>query len=102
MVVFVSTYEGFGLPILEGNAVGRPVITSNISSMPEVAGDAACLVNPFDEAEIRNGVLKVIKESSYRQELVAKGLINVKRFRPEEIAKQYAELYKDIISAQTA
>jgi len=101
MVVFVSTFEGFGLPILEGNAVGRPVVTSNISSMPEVAGEAACLVDPFDEADIRDGVLKVIHESSYRQELVAKGLINVKRFRPEEIAMQYAELYEEILHVQT-
>jgi len=97
----VSTYEGFGLPILEGNAVGRPVITSNISSMPEVAGDAACLVNPFDEVDIRSGILKVIKESSYRQELVAKGLINVKRFRPEAIAMQYAELYREVFGAKS-
>lgn len=101
MVVFVSTYEGFGLPILEGNAVGRPVITSNISSMPEVAGDAACLVNPFDEADIRRGIIKLITESSYRRDLVVKGLINVKRFRPEEIAMQYAELYREVSGAKS-
>jgi glycosyltransferase involved in cell wall biosynthesis len=100
MVVFVSTYEGFGLPILEGNAVGRPVITSNISSMPEVAGNAACLVNPFDEKDIRGGVLKVIKDSSYRGDLVQKGLINVERFHPEAIATQYAELYREVFGAQ--
>jgi len=101
LVLFVSTYEGFGLPILEGNAVGRPVITSNISSMPEVAGDSACLVNPYDEADVRSGILKVINESSYRQELVAKGLVNVRRFRPEQIAMQYAELYKEVSDVQS-
>ena len=101
LIVFVSTYEGFGLPILEGNAVGRPVVTSNISSMPEVAGDAACLVDPFDEADIRGGVLKVIHEPAYRQELVEKGLINVKRFRPEAIASKYVELYREVSGAQS-
>jgi len=100
LVVFVSTCEGFGLPILEGNAVGRPVVTSNISSMPEVAGEAAYLVDPFDETEIRDGVLKVINDSSYRQQLVAKGLINVKRFRPEAIAMQYAKLYREVLGSQ--
>src|SRR5262245_25129314 len=54
-VLLVSTYEGFGLPIVEANAVGRPVITSNIWSMPEVAGDAACLVDPFNVQSIQNG-----------------------------------------------
>ena len=53
MVVFASTYEGFGMPIIEGNATGRPVVTSNICSMPEVAGAAACLVDPFDCSSIR-------------------------------------------------
>lgn len=48
ILTLVSTYEGFGMPIIEANRVGRPVITSNILSMPEVAGEAACLVNPFD------------------------------------------------------
>jgi len=100
LVLFVSTYEGFGLPILEGNAVGRPVITSNISSMPEVAGNAACLVNPFDETDIRDGVLKVINDSSYRQQLVANGFINAQRFHPEVISMQYTELYREVLGAQ--
>jgi len=96
LVVFVSTYEGFGLPILEGNAVGRPVITSNVSSMPEVAGDAACLVNPYDEAVIREGILKVIGDTAYREELVSKGLKNVLRYNPENIAMKYVELYREV------
>ena len=97
MLVFVSTYEGFGLPILEAEATGRPVLTSNIMAMPEVAGDGACLVDPYNITAIRKGTLKVINDSSYRKELVQHGFENVKRFRPEKIAAQYVELYKQII-----
>jgi len=96
MVVFVSTYEGFGLPIIEANAVGRPVVTSNILSMPEVARDAACLVNPFDVESIRAGVLRVIQDAAYREQLVQNGFNNVERFRPHAIADQYVELYKKL------
>ncbi len=94
LLAFVSTYEGFGLPIIEANAVGRPVVTSNIMSMPEVAGDAACMVNPFDVRSIREGILRVIRDDSYRESLVNKGYANVERFQPEVIASQYAELYE--------
>jgi glycosyltransferase involved in cell wall biosynthesis len=96
LLVFVSTYEGFGLPILEAQAIGRPVVTSNVSSMPEVAGDTALLVDPFDVDSIRNGILKIISDASLREELVRKGLENVKKYRPERIAQQYAELYEII------
>lgn len=96
LVIFASTYEGFGLPIVEANAVGRPVITSNICSMPEVAGDAACLVDPLDVADIRAAVLRVINDKGYRDQLVANGLENVKRFQIETIAAQYADLYRAI------
>ncbi len=98
-VAFVSTYEGFGMPILEANAVGRPVITGNISSMPEVAGDAACLVDPFTVEEIRAGILRIINDKVYREQLIQSGLKNVQRYRPEVIARQYAELYKELADA---
>lgn len=96
MVVFVSTYEGFGLPIVEANAVGRPVVTSNIWSMPEVAGEAACLVDPFDVASIRDGISRVIEDATYREFLVKRGFENVKRFQIENIAAQYETLYRSI------
>ncbi len=98
LVSFVSTYEGFGMPILEAQAVGRPVITSNLSSMPEVAGDAACLVNPLDVASIRSGLLRVIEDAPYREQLVVRGRENVKRFDPERIARQYLEVYQKLAS----
>jgi glycosyltransferase involved in cell wall biosynthesis len=101
MVVFASTYEGFGMPIIEGNATGRPVVTSNTCSMPEVAGSAACLVDPFDCSSIRQGVLRVINDSDYRNHLIAQGFENVKRFRADTIAAQYAALYREVHSRST-
>ncbi len=96
LVSFVSTYEGFGLPILEANAVGRPVITSNISSMPEVAGRAACLVDPFDIDSIRGGFSRVIKQHKYREQLIQNGFENVNRYCVEAVAAQYVSLYCQI------
>ncbi len=96
LVVFASTYEGFGLPIVEANAVGRPVVTSNIWSMPEVAGEAACLVDPFDVASIRAGICRVIQDATYREHLIETGFENVKRFQIETIAEQYANLYRSV------
>ncbi|HEY0679104.1 MAG TPA: glycosyltransferase, partial [Chitinophagaceae bacterium] len=96
IIALASTYEGFGMPILEGQAVGRPVISANVFSMPEVAGDAACMVDPFDTASIRKGLLMIIQDKEYREGLVQKGFENVKRFHPQKIAMQYCELYKEI------
>ena len=96
LVAFVSTYEGFGMPILEANATGRPVITSNILSMPEVAADAACIVDPFNTAEIRAGILRIITDQTYREQLNDNGRRNVLRYSPDTIAQQYAELYREV------
>lgn len=96
LLAFVSTYEGFGLPIVEAQATGRPVVTSNIMSMPEVAGDGACFVDPFDAAGIRAGIERVIRDDVYRRHLVAEGLRNVERFRVDRIAAQYEALYLEI------
>jgi glycosyltransferase involved in cell wall biosynthesis len=101
LLVFASTYEGFGLPIVEANAVGRPVVTSNLLSMPEVACDAACLVDPFDAASIRAGVLRVVNEPEYRARLVANGFRNAERFSAENVARQYAAIYREIAGSET-
>ncbi len=98
MLSFCSLNEGFGLPILEAQATGRPVITSNLSSMPEVAGDAACLVDPYDVDSIREGIKKVINDENYRETLIQKGLANIKRFNPKTVAGMYEKLYEEIIS----
>lgn len=96
LLCFVSTYEGFGLPVIEAQAVGRPVITSNLSSLPEVAGDGALLVDPYDVQAIRSAVLRVMADGALRDELLAKGQANIARFAPQRIAEQYAEVYREI------
>lgn len=93
---FISTFEGFGMPIVEANCVERVVITSNMSSMPEVAGNAACLVDPYSVNDIRQGVIKLIDNKNYRRELINNGRINKLRFDSEKIAELYLSLYKKI------
>jgi glycosyltransferase involved in cell wall biosynthesis len=96
IVMFASTYEGFGLPIVEAQAVGRPVLTSNVWSMPEVAGGGACIVDPFDVASIRAGLRRIIEDHEYRRGLVEAGFANVERFQVQNVASRYAELYRRI------
>lgn len=96
IVTLISTYEGFGMPILEAQAVGRVVITSKTFSMPEVAGDAAVLVDPEDVEEMRRGFQQIIQDDHYRAQLISKGLANTARFDPDVIAEQYLALYRKI------
>jgi glycosyltransferase involved in cell wall biosynthesis len=98
-LIFASTYEGFGLPILEAQRVGRPVITSRICSMPEASGGAACLVDPFDVADIRRAILRVIDDVAYCAELIERGFDNAEQHAPERIAAAYAELYREAARA---
>lgn len=96
VVVFASTYEGFGLPIVEAQAVGRPVITSNLAPMPDTAGGAACFVDPFDVADIRRGIRRVLEDPEYAHDLVRRGLENAHRFTPAQVAEQYAAIYREV------
>lgn len=96
VLAFMSTYEGFGLPIIEAQAVGLPVITSNVSSMPEVAGEGALLIDPLDTGAIRDAVALVVKSPHLAQSLVARGHQNVTRFLPGAIAEMYADIYRDM------
>lgn len=94
---FVSTFEGFGMPIVEANTVERVVITSNISSMPEVAAAAAFLVDPFSIEEIRKGIIKLIDDDLLREDLINKGRKNRLRFDAENIANMYFDLYNEVL-----
>ncbi len=96
LLCFASLYEGFGMPIIEAQAIGRPVITSNIGAMKEVAANTACLVDPWSVESIRAGILKVMNQPDYRERLIQNGLQNVKRFSVESIAQQYQELYEQM------
>ena len=98
MLLFASTYEGFGVPILEAQLSGRPVVTSAIAPMDEVTGksigaDSAISVNPFDVEDIRGGILKLLGNPRLAEEIVQKGLENTQRFSVVAIAKQYQDLY---------
>ena len=97
LLVFCSTYEGFGMPIIEAQAVGRPVVTSNMEPMAEVAGGAACLVDPYDVGSMRKGILRVIEDPTYREDLVRRGFENVNRFSAEEIGRRYLKLYQEMV-----
>jgi glycosyltransferase involved in cell wall biosynthesis len=93
-LIFASTFEGFGLPIIEAQAIGRPVITSRLCSMPEASGGAACLVDPFDIADIRRAIVRLIDDPAYAAELVRRGFDNAAHYQPERIAAAYAALYR--------
>lgn len=101
IVCFTSLYEGFGLPILEGQATGRPVVTSDRCSMPYVAGDAAVLVNPESTDSIRAGISSIISNESLRAKLIRDGLENVKRFRLSTMCEKYADLYREMLSPES-
>ena len=95
-LVFPSLWEGFGLPVLEAMACGTPVITSNISSLPEVAGDAAILINPYNPGEITAAMTTIINDSETRKQISEKGLRRANQFSWEktglatvEVLKQY-------------
>ena len=85
-VTYVSNFEGFGIPILEGMRAGVPVLTSNVTSMPEVAGDAALLVDPFSTTSITEGMLQLYTDDALRSQLVEKGLQRSKIFSWEHTA----------------
>ncbi|TAH27097.1 MAG: glycosyltransferase family 1 protein [Cytophagales bacterium] len=87
-LVFPSLYEGFGLPVIEAMACGTPVLTSNTSSLPEITNDAALLVNPDSELEIKAGIEKIANSEVYRNELINKGLLQAKKYSWEEVMKK--------------
>ncbi|MBE9011981.1 glycosyltransferase family 4 protein [Pseudanabaenaceae cyanobacterium LEGE 13415] len=93
-LVFPSLWEGFGLPVLEAMACGTPVITSNLSSIPEVAGDAALLIDPYDETAIANAMKSIITDNQLRQNLRQKGLDRASQFSWQNTVSQTAEILK--------
>lgn len=94
--VYPSLYEGFGLPILEAMACGTPVITSNTSSMPEVAGDAARLITPTDIDELTGALEDTLKNESLRQDMRQKGLRQASLFSWEKCAKETLAVYNKV------
>lgn len=96
ILCFPSTYEGFGMPIIEAQATGRAVLTSGLGAMKEVAGEGAYLVDPYDVDEIRVGIETLINNEALRNKMILQGRDNVSRFNPQEIANGYIEVYKEL------
>jgi len=98
---FASFYEGFGMPIIEAQFVGRPVITSNLGAMKEVAADTALLVDPHNIAEIKAAIQLLSTDKTVYDHYVALGLENVKKYDCGYIAEQYLALYEELAAAQS-
>lgn len=96
LFAFPSIYEGFGIPILEAMSVGTPVLCSNTSSMPEVAGDAAVLVDPFSVDDIADGLYKLLTDEALRAEKIAAGFTQAAKFSWDDSAQKLMELYKSL------
>jgi len=96
IVNFPSIYEGFGMPVIEGQQTGRIVITSAINPIKEIAGDAAIFVDPTNIQSIHNAYIKAIENDILRNAIIQKGLENAKHFQVKDIAKQYLILYQSI------
>ena len=96
IVYFPSLYEGFGLPVIEGFKAGRAVLTSDISPMREISEGAACLVDPLQPASIREGLLRLIRESGYREALVQRGQVVAERYTPEAKALEFSAFYQEV------
>jgi glycosyltransferase involved in cell wall biosynthesis len=95
--VFPSLYEGFGLPPLEAMACGTPVVVSNVSSLPEVAGGAAVLVDPYDPASIADGIVRAVADEETRRALVARGLARAREFSWERSVASVHRVYMDVL-----
>lgn len=94
--LYPSLRESFGIPTLEGMACGVPVITSNTSSMPEIAGDAACIVDPYKPEEITNAIIKILEDKNYRNLLCQKGVEQAKKFSWRIMAEENLKLYNQV------
>ncbi|MGA8071322.1 MAG: glycosyltransferase family 1 protein [Halobacteriota archaeon] len=100
--VYPSLYEGFGLPVLEAMAQGCPVITSNVSSLPEVVGDAAVLIDPLNTTELAQAMIKVLTDDELKREMSIKGINRAKLFSWDRTAEKYVEVFDRVLMDKRA
>ena len=98
IMVYPSFFEGFGLPVLEAQASGCPVITSNISSLPEAGGDAALYVDPSNSQEIGLAIKKILTDNDLKNELIQKGYVHSRKFNDQAVAANLMKLYQSLVS----
>jgi glycosyltransferase involved in cell wall biosynthesis len=96
--VFPSLYEGFGLPPLEAMASGTPVITSNVSSLPEVVGDAALLIDPYQPEAIAAAMERLLTDARLCESLRARGLVRAREFSWERSVRRVREIYDEVLA----
>jgi glycosyltransferase involved in cell wall biosynthesis len=99
--VFPSFFEGFGVPPIEAMACGTPVITSNTSSLPEVVGDAALLVNPYKTSEIASAITRVLEDAQLQEDLRQKGLQRAAQFTWQQSAQKMLSIYQRVYEGAT-
>jgi glycosyltransferase involved in cell wall biosynthesis len=97
--VFPSLYEGFGLPPLEAMASGTPVITSNVSSLPEVVGDAALLIDPYDPEAIADAMQRVLSDEQLRARMRERGLVRARHFSWDRSIRRVHEIYEEVLAS---
>ncbi len=99
LTAYPSLYEGFGFPILESMACGTPVLTSNVSSMPEVAGDAAVLVNPYEVEALSDGIRVLLTDTTLRETLIKRGFRQARRFSWQKAAQELKAIYQNLLES---
>jgi glycosyltransferase involved in cell wall biosynthesis len=99
-IVFPSLYEGFGMPVIEGMAAGKPVAASREASIPEVAGDAALYFDPYDVDDMCEAIHEITSNEDLRRSLIEKGKVRVKNFsNKEEMVDKYISLMESVMNA---
>ena len=98
LFAFPTLYEGFGIPVIEAQSCGTPILTSNCSSLPEVGGDAAVYVDPYDVSGIAEEMLYILNNPQFAEKLTKKGLENAKRFSWEASARQLDSIIERVVN----
>jgi len=96
MIVFPSLYEGFGIPVVEAMSIGKPVICSNVTSLPEVAGDAALFFDPHKPEEIRAALERLLKDPELEKNLIHKGFLQAAKFSQDGMMREYLKIFSEL------